>query len=75
MATSPDNTSFTLTGPVTGNAFVVQGIFQGQPVAYAGYLTQVLDPLTQLMVPAVYFVNATNAEQPAYAGTLTPPTT
>jgi len=75
VATSPDNTSFTLTGPVTGNAFVVQGIFQGQPVAYAGYLTQVLDPLTQLMVPAVYFVNATNAEQPAYAGTLTPPTT
>jgi hypothetical protein len=32
-----DNTSFTLTGPVTGNSFSVQGPFQGQPVTYYGY--------------------------------------
>ena len=75
VSTTPDNTSFTLTGPVTGNAFLVQGTFQGQSVAYNGYFEQVLDPLTQLSVPAVYFVNATNSAQPAYAGTLTPPIT
>lgn len=75
VATGPDHTSFTMTGPVTGNAFLVQGTFLGQSVAYEGYFTQVLDPLTQTMVPAFYFVNTTNATQPAYAGTLTPPTT
>lgn len=75
VATNPDSTTFTLTGPVTGNAFTVQGVFQGQSVAYDGYLEQVLDPLSELMVPAIYFVNVTNAVQPAYAGTLTPPTT
>ena len=75
VAAGPDNTTFTLTGPVTGNAFAAQGIFQGHQVAYDGYLEQVLDPVTQLMVPAIYFVNATNTAQPSYAGTLTPPTT
>ena len=75
VAAAPDNTTFTLTGPVTGNAFAAQGIFQGHQVAYDGYLEQVLDPVTQLMVPAIYLVNTTNTAQPSYAGTLTPPTT
>jgi hypothetical protein len=68
VATTPDQTSFTMTGPATGNAFLVQGTFQGQPVAYAGYYQLT----TPAMVPSVYFVNATNAAE-AYAGTLMPP--
>jgi len=68
VATSPDAISFTMTGPVTGNAFLVQGTFQGQQVAYAGYY----ELTTSAMVPSVYFVNATNSPS-AYAGTLTPP--
>jgi len=75
VATNPDNTTFTLSGPVTGNAFAAQGVFQGKQVAYDGYFEQVLDPLTQLFVPAIYFVNVTNTAQPSYAGTLTPPIT
>lgn len=72
VATSPDSVSFTLTGPATGNAFAVQGTFQGQQVAYEGYVEQVVNPSTQAVTLAVYFVNATVATQPAYAGTLTP---
>ena len=72
VALSPDNLALTMTGPATGNSFVVQGTFQGNLVQYEGYFEPVYDPLTQLMVPGVYFVNATNAE-PAYAGTLIPP--
>jgi hypothetical protein len=67
VATGPDNTNFTMTGPVTGNAFLVQGTFQGNPVSYEGYYE-----LTAALLPEVYFVNATNTAQPAYAGTLTP---
>jgi len=68
VATSPDNTNFTMSGPVTGNAFLVQGTFQGQAVSYAGYF----EP-TPSLVPSFYFVNTTNAAQPSYAGTLVPP--
>lgn len=68
VATSPDNTSFTLTGPVTGNAFVVLGTFQGQAVTYEGYF----EPVNSQMTPGIYLVNNTNVAQPAYAGTLTP---
>jgi hypothetical protein len=69
-------TNFTLSGSVTGNAFVAQGTFQGQQVMYEGYLgVQVVDPVTLLTVNGIYFVNATNAAQPAYAGTLFPPST
>lgn len=67
VATGPDNTNFTMTGPVTGNAFLVQGTFQGNPVSYEGYYE-----LNQALLPEIYFVNATNSAQPEYAGTLTP---
>jgi hypothetical protein len=64
VTTGTDNTSFTMTGPVTGNAFSVQGTFQGQTAHYYGYCEVVKS------VQSIYFVNATNPAQPAYAGTL-----
>jgi hypothetical protein len=64
VATGTDNTSFTLTGPVTGNSFSVQGTFQGQTVQYYGYNEVVKN------VQSIYFVNATDQAHPAYAGTL-----
>jgi hypothetical protein len=70
VATGVDNVAFTITGPVTGNAFLAQGTFQGQPVVYYGYAEPTLDPITQLMVPSIYFVNATNVDSAVYAGTL-----
>jgi hypothetical protein len=64
VVTGTDNTSFTMTGPVTGNSFSVQGTFQGETVQYYGYNEVVKG------VHSIYFVNATNPAQPAYAGTL-----
>jgi hypothetical protein len=64
VVTGTDNTSFTMTGPVTGNAFSVQGTFQGQTAHYYGYNEVVKN------VQSIYFVNTTNPAQPAYAGTL-----
>jgi hypothetical protein len=65
VATGAENTSFSLTGPLTGHAFAAQGQFDAQPVTYNGYYQ-----LTK-GVPSLYFVNATNIASPAYAGTLT----
>jgi hypothetical protein len=70
-----DNTSFTLTGPVTGNAFFVQGTFQGSAVAYYGYYEQTIEVINDINVnvPTLYFANAASpAEQ---AGLLTVPQT
>ncbi len=67
LAATPESTNFTMNGPVTGAAFLVQGTFQGNPVTYEGYYE-----LNQALAPSIYFVNATNSVQPAYAGTLTP---
>lgn len=67
VVTGTDNTSFTMTGPVTGNSFSVQGTFQGQTVQYYGYNEVVKS------VHSIYFVNSTNPDQPAYAGTLAVP--
>jgi hypothetical protein len=58
-------TNFNLTGPVTGNAFALQGQFNGQPVTYNGYYEVTHN------LPSMYFVNSTNSASPAYAGTLT----
>jgi hypothetical protein len=67
MLTGADNSSFNLTGPVTGNSFSVQGTFQGQSVAYYGYY----DLTHGSANSSVYLVNATDsAQSPAYAGTL-----
>lgn len=53
------NTLFTLTGPVTGNAFTAQGTFQGQTVSYNGYYEVINE------VPSVYLVNlACNSSNP-----------
>lgn len=61
--------TFTLQGPVTGNAFFVQGTFQGQLLTYYGYYEQVAKSGTN--VGSLYLVNATNnAAQPTYVGTL-----
>jgi hypothetical protein len=62
-----DNASLTLTGPVTGNSFSVQGTFQGTIISYYGYYE-----LTHT-TPGLYLVNAANPAQEA--GLLTIPTT
>jgi hypothetical protein len=65
--TGTDNANFTLSGPVTGNAFSVQGTYQGQLLTYYGYFE------VHSNVQSLYLVNATNPVQPAYAGTLAVP--
>ena len=65
--TGTDNTSLTLSGPVTGNAFVARGTVQGQPVTYYGYY----EPVNN--IPSLYMVNATNTASPNYVGTLAVP--
>jgi len=65
--TGTDNTTVTLTGPVTGNAFNLYGTVQGQIVTYQGYY-EVINS-----VPSIYLVNATNAAAPNYVGTLAVP--
>ena len=76
VGTSPITINFTLTGPVTGNAFSVQGTYQSQQVTYEGYFgVQVLDPVLNTYVSGVYLVNATNPANPIPAGTLIPPST
>lgn len=62
VVTGVDNTSFSLSGPVTGNAFAVQGTFnlggQAQTVAYDGYYELTYDCLTQALdLPSLYLVN------------------
>ncbi len=77
LLTGADNASFTLSGPVTANAFSAQGTFQGISVTYYGYYELTYDSLTNVNdIPTLYLVNATNSSmQPAYAGTLTVPQT
>jgi len=65
VGTAPEATNFNLTGPVTGNAFALQGQFGGQSVTYNGY-----HEVTHNL-PSLYFVNSTDNANPAYAGTLT----
>jgi hypothetical protein len=71
--TGTDNTSFTLSGPVTGNAFILQGTFQGQPLVYYGYGEVAYNATQRANSPSIYLVNATNLAQPAYVGTLSLP--
>jgi hypothetical protein len=65
--TGTDNANLSMSGPVTGNAFSVQGTFQGQLLTYYGYLE------VHSNVQSLYLMNATNPVQPAYAGTLAVP--
>jgi hypothetical protein len=68
-----DNASFTLTGPVTGNAFSVQGTFAGTTLAYYGYYELTADSSGTLDVSSLYLVNAASPTQ--QAGLLTVPQT
>jgi hypothetical protein len=66
IGSAPESVSFSLSGPVTGHAFAVQGQFAGSPaVAYNGYYEVTHN------LPSLYFVNSTDSANPAYAGTLT----
>jgi len=65
--TGLDNTALTLTGPVTGNSFALQGTVQGQIVTYYGYYEIVNN------VPSTYLADATNPASLDYVGTLTLP--
>ena len=67
ILTGVDNTALTLTGPVTGNTFALQGTVQGQIVTYYGYYETVNN------VPSIYLADATNPASPNYVGTLTIP--
>jgi hypothetical protein len=71
VLTGADNTSFTLTGPVTGNAFFVQGMFQGSSVGYYGFYETASNVNAE--VPTLYLANAASPTQPA--GLLTVPQT
>jgi len=70
-----DNANFTMTGPVTGNAFTVQGTFQGQLVTFYGYYEQIYNAQLGANVASLYLVNATAPIQPFYVGTLAVPQT
>jgi len=59
-----DNTTLTLSGPVSGKAFVLQGTVQGEIVLYNGYYQTVNN------VPSIYLADATNPDTPHYVGTL-----
>lgn len=52
LSETSGSTSFSATGPATGNAFTVTGVFQGQNVTYYGYYEQVNNS------PSIYLVNA-----------------
>jgi len=71
-----DNTSLTLSGVVTGNAFSGQGTFQSSSVAYYGYFYQTIiesginQGLTQ---SSIYLVDASDPNILVPAGTLTIP--
>jgi hypothetical protein len=76
LLSGADNTSFSLQGPVTGNAFSVLGTFQGQTLTYYGYYELTYDSIDNAYdIQTLYLVNATNPAQPSYAGTLTVPQT
>lgn len=63
--TGTDNDTLTLTGPVTGNAFSVQGSFQGETLVLEGYYE------IKNNIPTLYLVNAATPTEPA--GLLTVP--
>jgi hypothetical protein len=72
VLTGIDNTSFTLTGPVTGNEFSVSGTFEGSTVAYEGYYELTYDSSDSMYdTQALYLVNAADSTQ--QAGLLTVP--
>jgi hypothetical protein len=72
VLTGADNTSFTLSGPVTGNEFSVSGTFEGSTVAYEGYYELTYDSSDSMYdTQTLYLVNA--ADPSVQAGLLTVP--
>jgi hypothetical protein len=60
-----DNGLLTLTGPVTGNAFSVQGTFQGKTVILYGYYELTYNSHdSQNDLPSLYLVNPSAPTQP-----------
>jgi hypothetical protein len=60
-----DNGLLTLTGPVTGNAFSVQGTLQGQTVVLYGYYELTHNPTdSQNDLPTLYLVNPSAPSEP-----------
>jgi len=76
IVSGPSNTSLSLTGVVTGNAFSGQGTFESQSVAYYGYFYQTViqDGINQgLVQSSIYLVDATDPNNLVPAGTLSVP--
>ena len=72
--TGADNSTLTLSGPVAGNFFSVQGTFQGQPVAYYGYYQTFLETDNNGVVNDIQNLYLANTASPAQlAGLLTVP--
>jgi len=66
-----NDTSLTLTGPVTGNAFFVQGSYLGSNVAYYGYYDQAIANINgEKVSPPVLYFSAPESPS-AQAGLLT----
>jgi hypothetical protein len=62
--TGPSATSLTMSGPVTGNAFSIQGTFQGQVVTYNCYYELTYNCMDKLNdLPTLYLVNAADPSQ------------
>jgi hypothetical protein len=59
LLTGTNQGSLTLTGPVTGNAFAVQGTLEGQTVVLDGYYE------IDSNIPTLYLVNASTPTQAA----------
>ena len=79
VLTGADNASFTLTGPVAGNFFSVQGTFGGQSVSYDGYFQDTFDKTDGLYdISTLYLAQIDFTTSPpthTYAGTLIVPQT
>jgi len=78
IASAPDNSAFSLSGPITGAYFSVTGTFniggQVQSVTYNGYYELAFDSRTSAYdIQTLYIVNATDSAAPTYAGTLSVP--
>jgi hypothetical protein len=58
VLTGKDNTNFSPVGPLAGNAFSVEGTFEGNAVTYYGYFEAVYSSTQQTTAQAVYLINS-----------------
>ena len=66
LINTANNASFSLTGPAMGNAFSLQGTYQGDGSSYFSYFQVV-------KVPTLYMANSANPAAPVFAGSLAQP--